>query len=364
MIGDNIMLAVPVADSFEYNIEFDLYAGEKNEYGYIGLYANKSIRAVGKITKVVTVEEVNGELKIYGDVTDDEKNRLCKYKEKYENKKRTELKEPDYFFAKAPKKILPRKVFFVDKFYETDYRNIGTTGVIGSKKFPLAEILSPMPTTTKEIADELRNRAFPSIGAITDDKVKKIMLAVSVKNSYEENIRTNTYCDDKKGIYGYLGLYKDKSICAVGRVTMVASIRVIDGKPYIETPATNEVKNIICENLKTWKLGDKDNLSTKMFFVDKFYETNYENTTTVNINGKEQIQGIIGSKKFFLDNLLPATTEEIAYQLDGQTWELGQDITPKLKSSSDKKNELEIEEKETEPLKPDVANKSSRLIDL
>lgn len=327
------MLGVPVADSFEYNVEFDLYAGEKNEYGYLGLYKDKSIRAVGKVTKVVTVEEVNGELKIYGDVTDDEKNRLYKYKEKYENKKRTKLNEPNYTFAKAPRKVLPRKVFFVDKFYETDYRNIGTTGVIGSKKFELTEILSPMPATTKEIADELRGRAFPSIEAITvDDKVKNIMLAVPVKDTYEENISTNTYCDGKKGVYGYLGLYKDKSICAVGKVTMVASIRVIDGNPYIETPATNEEKNIIFEELKKWKMSDKDNFSTKIFFVDKFYKTNYINVSTIEIKGSKQSLGIKGAKKFFLDNLLPATTEEIAYQLDGQTWELGQDISPKPKS--------------------------------
>ena len=314
MIGDNIMLAVPVADSFDYNMKYNLYAGEKKEYPYIGLYENKSIRAVGKVTKVVTVEEVNGELKIYSDVTDDEKYRLMEYKKSYEHKKRTELKEPDYVFAKAPRKVLPRKVFFVDKFYETDYRNIGTTGVIGSKKFPLAEILSPMPTTTKEIADELRGRVFPSKEAtIIDDKVKNIMLAVPVKDSYEENIRTNTYTDDKKGVYGYLGLYKDKSICAVGKVIMVASIRFIDGKPYIETSATNEEKKIIFEMLEGWGISDKDSFSKRIFFVDKFYETNYINVGTI---------GIIGAKKFFLDNLLPATTEEIAYQLEGQTWEL------------------------------------------
>ena len=157
MIDDNIMLGVPVADSFEYNMQLNLYAGEKNEYGYLGLYKDKAIRAVGKVTKVVTVEEVNGELKIYGDVTDDEKNRLCKYKEKYENKKR--IKKPDYFFAKAPKKVLPRKVFFVDKFYETYYENIGTQGIVGAKKFFLDNLLQ-VTKETEGIAKQLNGQTW------------------------------------------------------------------------------------------------------------------------------------------------------------------------------------------------------------
>ena len=63
MIGDNIMLAVAAGDSFKENMELNLYSDEnKKEYGYLGLYKDKAIRAVGKVTKVVTVENVDGEL--------------------------------------------------------------------------------------------------------------------------------------------------------------------------------------------------------------------------------------------------------------------------------------------------------------
>ena len=143
-----------------------------------------------------------------------------------------------------------------------------------------------------------------------------IMLAVPVKDSFNDNMKLNLYCDDKKKVYGYLGLYINKSIRAIGKVTKVAPIRIIDGVLYIDTSVTNEEKSRIFEEIKRWKTSELNSISTKIFFVDKFYETDYKNIGTI---------GIMGSKKFKLDELfskIPETTEEIANQLKGKTFEL------------------------------------------
>ena len=157
MIGDNIMLAVPVGDSFDLNMRLNLYSDEKKkEYGYLGLYINKSIRAVGKVIKVITIEIQNGELNIPDDVTDDER---CKILEDqrcyYENKKSNAADNTNFISEK-----FSRKIFFVDRFYKTDFKNTGDMGIIGSKKFDLKELLSEIPETTEEIANQLRAKTF------------------------------------------------------------------------------------------------------------------------------------------------------------------------------------------------------------
>lgn len=144
MINDNIMLGVPVGGSFAENLKFDLYDdGKKRLYVYLGLYKDKEIFAVGKVLKVVIFEIVNGELKCDSELTDDEKRRFLEYK------KHCELSDPKFLTADSQ-----RRIFFVDKFYRTNYINVGTMGIMGGKKFLLDEILK-VASTTEEIAYHL-----------------------------------------------------------------------------------------------------------------------------------------------------------------------------------------------------------------
>ena len=145
MIGDNIMLAVAAGNSFEENMELNLYSDEnKKEYGYLGLYKDKAIRAVGKVTKVVTVENINGVLQVNGEVTEDEMQRILRDEKEYYNGN-----------SKGS-----RKIFLVNKFYETNYKNIGTQGIVGCKKFKLSDLFEKIPETTKEIAAQLNGKTF------------------------------------------------------------------------------------------------------------------------------------------------------------------------------------------------------------
>ena len=167
-----------------------------------------------------------------------------------------------------------------------------------------------------------------------------IMLAVPVSGTYDANIEFNLYEDGKKKVYGYLGLYKNKKICAVGKVVKVFIVKTANGELQFEPglkddehtvsnfadfEVTDDERERFLNFRKHFKCTDAD-FTTRIFFVDKFYETNYENVGDM---------GIVGGKKVFLDKLLPATTEEIAAKLNGQTWRLekGKDIIPEEKGS-------------------------------
>ena len=150
-----------------------------------------------------------------------------------------------------------------------------------------------------------------------------IMLGVPVGDTCDENIEFNLYEDAKKGAYGYLGLYKNKRICAVGKVIKVVKVMKINGELEFTPSVTEDERERFLVYKKRCGNGDCPVAEpfTRVFFVDKFYRTNYVNVGTM---------GIVGGKKFLLHKLLPATTEEIAAYLDGQTWRLvkGEEIIP------------------------------------
>jgi len=168
-----------------------------------------------------------------------------------------------------------------------------------------------------------------------------IMLAVPVSESCDANIKFNLYEDGKKKVYGYLGLYKNKTICAVGKIVKVFTVKTVNGKPQFEPglkddehtvsdftdfKITDDERERFLNFRKYFKYTNAD-FTTRIFFVDKFYRTNYINVGTM---------GIMGGKKFLLDEILKvaSTTEEIAYHLCGQIWELekGKNIFPESKN--------------------------------
>lgn len=160
-----------------------------------------------------------------------------------------------------------------------------------------------------------------------------IMLAVPVSETCDENLEFNLYEDNKKKVYGYLGLYRDKKICAVGKVVKVLTIKNVGGELRFDSELTPDEERRYLGFRKRFSAPDcpPADYMTRIFFVDNFYRTNYINVGTM---------GIVGGKKFLLDKLLPATTEEIAAQLDGQTWKLEKDmnIVPEKKRSPEDTN--------------------------
>lgn len=157
----------------------------------------------------------------------------------------------------------------------------------------------------------------------------EIMLAVPVKDSYADNIALDLYLDAKKSVHGYLGLYKDKSICAVGKVLKVVKVHKSGGEFIFEfeitannsaPEVTDDERRRILEFISRAETSD----TYRFFVVEKFYNTNYKNIGTI---------GIMNSKKFSLEKLPTTDAKKIAWHLDGQTWKLtkGEEIICKKK---------------------------------
>lgn len=325
MSDDKIMLAVPVAGSYDDNMDLRLYCDpKKGNYGYLGLYTYKKISAVGKVTKIVTFKNVDGDYDTDVAVSDDEKARFL------ELKRRVLQDDPESSFGESEEKI-----YFVDKFYPTNYENVGSIGIIGSKKFFLDKLL---PASTAEISEQLNGQTWQLVKGQDIMPVRKnislvadeIMLAVPVSETYEFNIKLNIYFSaSKKNIHEYIGLYEKKSIRAVGKIVKVIEFENVNGKILIKNAVTTEEEYKVLEYKKLCEKKNPNYIfnSGKIYFVDKFYPTNYKNVGST---------GIIGCKKIFLDNLLYKlnfiSTEEIAKNLDGLTWELikGQEIIPDI----------------------------------
>lgn len=99
-------------------------------HDYLSLYKQKSIRAVGKITAIITAVLKDGELQYTaerGELTEDRKQVI--------NKAIEDGKKYEYVLD-------AHRYFFVDKFYETDFPKITPRAPMGSRMFDLTEVLN------------------------------------------------------------------------------------------------------------------------------------------------------------------------------------------------------------------------------
>lgn len=154
--GYKWMRALTAGKTFKDNMELNLYYDEAahnySAHGYIGLYKEKSIRAIGKLKKTVLAEEVNGEMQFEsesgGMVTKAEKSTIL------EAVRRAE----EYGYNL---RTVRHRYFFVEQFYPTDFKKSSKNPIQKSKLFNLAEMLGykTMPDT-KKIASDLDGRTW------------------------------------------------------------------------------------------------------------------------------------------------------------------------------------------------------------
>ncbi|MBQ8843492.1 MAG: hypothetical protein IJ016_01705 [Elusimicrobiaceae bacterium] len=141
--------------TFDFNIENNLYYNKvsrgETPYGYLGLYKEKSARCIGKVfAKFIAngLEDIQLVDK-YGKSIDDERKKECEKKIKLAMKENPDLlKRPHYYF-------------FVEQFYETDFKKITPKAPLGMRKFDLTEILNQkdLPSTEK-IAELLKTKTW------------------------------------------------------------------------------------------------------------------------------------------------------------------------------------------------------------
>lgn len=148
--------ALTAGTTLDDNLELNLYYDDGNrgysEHGYIGLYSQKSIRAIGKLKKIIQASNINDEFyveTIMGDkATDDEIERIRNAMEK--------SKKYGYNIGDRL-----HNYFIVDKFVKTDFKKSSKNPIVKSKFFNLSEMLQveQLPAV-EEIANILNNRTW------------------------------------------------------------------------------------------------------------------------------------------------------------------------------------------------------------
>jgi hypothetical protein len=154
--GYKWMRAVVAGTTFRDNIALNLFYDKErvksSEHGYIGLYKDKSIRAIGKLKKTIIAEIVDGELKYRtenGDpATQDEIDRI----------KDAIQRASDYGYNL---RTVSHRYFIVDRFIPLDFRKSSKNPIQKSKFFNLGEMLQykTMPDT-ETIAKDLDGRTW------------------------------------------------------------------------------------------------------------------------------------------------------------------------------------------------------------
>lgn len=139
--------------TFKFNIAENIYYDDVDRgfrpHDYLGLYREKSVRAIGKISSIVTASfsENSTEYKVeLGELTEEMKIKI--------NKAVIDGKNYGYTFTDT-------RFFFVDKFYETDFNKSTPRAPMGTRVFDLTQVLgiSDLKSyTTQEIAKELAKK--------------------------------------------------------------------------------------------------------------------------------------------------------------------------------------------------------------
>ncbi|WP_205763013.1 hypothetical protein [Aneurinibacillus aneurinilyticus] len=139
--------------TFDFNVNENLYYDNIDRgfsaHDYLGLYKRKSVRAIGKIIAIITAvtTEAGIEYKAeLGKLTDERKQQIARAMEDGKN----------YGYV-----LDANRYFFVEKFYETDFKKITPRAPMGSRVFDLTQILETeqLPETL-EIAELLKSKTW------------------------------------------------------------------------------------------------------------------------------------------------------------------------------------------------------------
>ena len=141
--------------TFDFNVRENVYY-DNAERGFrahdtLGLYKNKSVRAVGKIIARITAVEVDNDVEYnaeFGDLT-------------YERKAIIERAMLDGAEHGFDLRTVKQRYFFVEKFYETDFKKVTPRAPMGTRVFDLTEVLGTEKIPEMEkLAEELKKKEW------------------------------------------------------------------------------------------------------------------------------------------------------------------------------------------------------------
>ena len=141
--------------TFHFNMKENIYYDDAGHgfrpHDYLGLYREKSVRAIGKISSIITATfgEKSVEYKVeLGELTEERKEKISKAVE--------DGKNYGYTFTET-------RFFFVDKFHKTDFKKSTPRAPMGTRIFDLTQVLDVADLedyTTERIAWELASKEW------------------------------------------------------------------------------------------------------------------------------------------------------------------------------------------------------------
>lgn len=137
-------------DNLASNLIYEKESLSVSNHGYIGLYSNKRINAIGRLYKTILAKEEDGQIVFTSEtnepVTQDEKQRILL----------AISKGPDHNYDL---KNHSHRYFMVEKFYTTNFIKSSKNPIPKSKYFDLEELLQckDLPSA-EEIANILNNK--------------------------------------------------------------------------------------------------------------------------------------------------------------------------------------------------------------
>lgn len=158
---------IPISDSwkymrmqlagttFDFNIGNGVYYNKADRgfrpHDYLGLYHNKSVRAIGKICARITAIETGNGIEYgteFGELTEERKQKII-----------SSMQDGDSHGYDL--RTIKHRYFFVEKFYETDFKKITPRAPMGSRIFDLTQIIrtDDIPET-KELAEILKKNTW------------------------------------------------------------------------------------------------------------------------------------------------------------------------------------------------------------
>ena len=141
-----------MSDNLEANLIYEKESLSVSNHGYIGLYSNKRINAIGRLYKTILAKEEDGQIVFKSEtnepVTQDEKQRILL----------AISKGPDHNYDL---KNYSHRYFMVEKFYTTNFIKSSKNPIPKSKYFDLEELLQckDLPSA-EEIADTLNGKEW------------------------------------------------------------------------------------------------------------------------------------------------------------------------------------------------------------
>lgn len=146
----------PCGQSFEANERLRLYycpaTWSRRKAKYFGVYAQKTVRSIGQITKIVAceVDVASGAVAVADEdtvLTQEEKERILKATE--------EARMRDWDVSSG------HRFYLCDAFYKTDYRKTSQGGIRGHRYFDLEEVLGgKVPQDVNALAVMLGEREW------------------------------------------------------------------------------------------------------------------------------------------------------------------------------------------------------------